>query len=154
MIKTFNSTILLRCVWDCHLMFNCHIPEFNQVQPWPWTTSDHLVHLGSSASVHPQYPDFSTILDHLDHWTIWLLGLSMTLYGLPHLDSIVSLPCHSLTSTCTRLTLRVPVLMPLRPLGTAPHSFLQILYLAAAWTSTFPKHAAFSPQTLPLYHTI
>ena len=44
----------------------------------------------------------------------------MTFYGLPHLDLIVSLSCHSLNLTCTRLALRDPVSMPLGSLGTAP----------------------------------
>ena len=79
---------------------------------------------------------------------------SMTFYGLPHLDLIVSLSCHSLNLTCTRLALRDPVSTPLESLGTAPHSFLRILYLAVARTSTFPEHAAFSLRTLPLYYTI
>ena len=44
----------------------------------------------------------------------------MTSYGLPHLDLIISLSCHSLNLTCTRLVLRDPVSMPLRSSGTAP----------------------------------
>ena len=44
----------------------------------------------------------------------------MTLYRLPHLDLIVSLSCHSLNLTCTRLGLRNPVSTPLGSLGTAP----------------------------------
>ena len=51
---------------------------------------------------------------------IRLLGLSMTFYGLPHLDSLVSLSCHSLNLTCTRLALRDPVSTPLGSSGTAP----------------------------------
>ena len=43
----------------------------------------------------------------------------MTFYGLPHLDSLVSLSCHSLNLTRTRLALRDPVSMPLRSSGTA-----------------------------------
>ena len=86
--------------------------------------------------------------------TVWSFRLSMTLYGLAYLDSIFLLPCHSLTSTCTRLTLRDPVLTPLGPLDTAPHSFLWILYLTAAWTSTFPKCTAFGLWPLSLYYTI
>ena len=44
----------------------------------------------------------------------------MTFYGLLHLDLIISLSCHSLNLTCTRLALRDPVSMPLRSSGTAP----------------------------------
>ena len=86
--------------------------------------------------------------------TIRPLGLSMTLYGLLHLDSIVLLSCHSLNLTCTRLILRNPVSMPLGSSGTTPHSFLWILYLPTARTSTFPEHTAFGLRTLPLYCTI
>ena len=44
----------------------------------------------------------------------------MTFYGLPYLDSVISLSCHSLNLTCTRLILRDPVSTPLRSSGTAP----------------------------------
>ena len=44
----------------------------------------------------------------------------MTFYGLPHLDSIISLSCQLLNLTCTRLALRDPVSTPLRSSGTAP----------------------------------
>ena len=44
----------------------------------------------------------------------------MTFYGLPHLDLLVSLSCHSLNLTCTRLALRDPVSTPLGSSGTAP----------------------------------
>ena len=44
----------------------------------------------------------------------------MTFYGLPHLDLLVSLSCHSLNLTCTRLTLRDSVSTPLGSSGTAP----------------------------------
>ena len=44
----------------------------------------------------------------------------MTFYGLPHLDLLVSLSCHLLNLTCTRLALRDPVSMPLGSSGTAP----------------------------------
>ena len=44
----------------------------------------------------------------------------MTFYGLPHLDLLVLLSCHSLNLTCTRLALRDPVSTPLGSLGTAP----------------------------------
>ena len=44
----------------------------------------------------------------------------MTFYKLSHLDLIVSLSCHSLNLTCTRLALRDPVTMPLGSSGTAP----------------------------------
>ena len=65
-----------------------------------WTTPDpwHRSHLGSLGS----------------------LRLSMTFYELPHLDLVVSLPCHSLNLTCTRLALRDPVSTPLGSSGTAP----------------------------------
>ena len=112
-------------------------PTLDYLGP-PWTTLDPLT------SVLPQITQITR--------TIRSLRLSMTLYRLPHLNSIVSLPSHSLTSTCTRLTLRDPVLTPPGPSGTAPHSFLQILYLAGAQTGTFSKCAAFSLQPLPLYY--
>ena len=96
----------------------------------PQSTLDHLDYL-----VHPQSPDLGPISGYLDYpwsptsvppritritWTIRLLGLSMTFYGLPHLDSLISLSCHSLNLTCTRLALRDPVSTPLGSLGTAP----------------------------------
>ena len=142
---------------------NCHITEFNQVQPRPRTTSVHLGSLGllGSPSVPSRTtrttPDPPTSVPPRITWiiqTIQLLRLSMTLYGLPHLDSIILLSCHSLTLTCTRLALRYPVSTPLGSSSTAPHSFLRILYLTVAQTSTFPKHATFSLRTLPLYYTI
>ena len=86
----------------------------------------------SDYSVHPQSPDLGPISDYSDHpWSptsvppritrnIQLLGLSMTFYGLPHLDLLISLSCHSLNLTCTRLALRDPVSMPLGSSGTAP----------------------------------
>ena len=146
----------------------CHILEFDQVQAWPGTTS---VHLGSSWTTQftlgpltsvPSWttwttPDPLTSVPPRITWiiqTIQSLRLSMTLYGLSHLDLIVLLSCHSLNLTCTRLALKDSVSMPLRSLGTAPHSFPWILCLAVAWTSTFPEHTAFGLQTLPLYYTI
>ena len=92
----------------------------------PRTTSEP-----SDYSVHPQSPDLGPISDYSDHpWSptsvppqitrnIRLLGLSMTFYGLPHLDSLISLSCHSLNLTCTRLALRDPVSTPLGSSGTA-----------------------------------
>ena len=44
----------------------------------------------------------------------------MTFDGLSHLDLIVSLSCHLLNLTCTRLALRDPVSTPLGSSGTAP----------------------------------
>ena len=85
----------------------------------------------SDYSVHPRSPDLGPISDYSDHlWSptsvppritrnIRLLGLSMTFYGLPHLDLLISLSCHSLNLTYTRLALRDPVSTPLGSLGTA-----------------------------------
>ena len=65
----------------------CHIPEFDQVQSWPWTTSDHLVHLGpsnfsliSDYSVHSWYPDLSPTWMA---WAIWPLGLYDLIWTIP-----------------------------------------------------------------------
>ena len=115
--------------------------------PWPWS---HLRLTQSTLDPPTSVPPRITWIIR----TIRSFRLSMTLYGLPHIDSIILLSCHSLNLTCTRLALRNPVSTPLRSSGTAPHSFLWILYLTTAWTSTFPEHAAFSLQTLPLYYTI
>ena len=130
-----------------YLLGTCYFLCLFLSYPWIWPSpTPTLDYLGPLTSVPPQ---ITRIIQ-----TIWSVGLSMTLYGLPHLDLIVLLSCHSLTSTCTRLGLRDTVSMPLGSLGTAPHSFLRILYLAAARTSTFPEHATFSLWTLPLYYTI
>ena len=97
----------------------CHIPEFDQAQPRPQTTSVHL----SPISGYSHYPWSPTLVPPQITWITWtirLLGLSMTSYGLPHLDLIISLSCHLLNLTCTRLILRDPVSMPLGSLGTAP----------------------------------
>ena len=112
---------------------SCHIPEFDQVLPQPRTTLDHLGLFGLLGS-----PLVSWSRSHLGllgppwsltlvppritwiTWTIQLLGLSMTFYGLPHLDLLISLSCHLLNLTYTRLALRDPVSTPLRSSGTAP----------------------------------
>ena len=151
-------------LWDTRpFLFAVISQKLTKVQPRPQTTSVHLGPLGLLDS--PSCPSQTTqsILGPPTSVppratriirTIWSLRLSMTLYGLPHLDSIVLLPCHSLNLTCTRLALRDPVSTPLGSSGTAPHSFLWILYLAVAWTSTSPEHAAFGLWTLPFYCTI
>ena len=71
----------------------------------------------------------------------------MTFYGLPHLDSLVSLSCHSLNLTCTRLALRIQCLRH-SDLWVLPPSIPRILYLPAARTSTFSEHDAFGLRTL------
>ena len=71
----------------------------------------------------------------------------MTFYGLPHLDSLVSLSCYLLNLTCTRLALRIQCLRHL-DLWVLPPSIPQILYLAVARTSTFSEHNAFGLRTL------
>ena len=150
-------------------------PEGNTVEDgpggWLCILDKHTIDSGCVISLNStkSSPDLGPISGYSDYpwsptsvppritwitWTIWLLRLSMTLYGLPHLDLIVSLSCYLLNLTCTRLALRDPVSMPLGSSGTAPHLFPRILYLAAARTSTFPKHTAFGLQTLPFYYTI
>ena len=114
----------------CYIVISPNSTKSSPDLRLPRSISDH-----SDYSVHPWSPDLGPILDYSDYpwsptsvppqitwitWTIWLLGLSMTFYGLLHLDSLVSLSCHSLNLTCTRLALRDPVSTPLRSLGTAP----------------------------------
>ena len=78
----------------------------------------------------------------------------MTLYGLFHLDSIISFPLSLTYPTCIRIALRIQCLHH-SDLQVLPPIYLPwILYLTTTWTSTFPEHAALGLQPLPCNCTI
>ena len=111
----------------------------------PWITWTTWFTLGPLTSV-PSWttPDPPTSVPPWTNqiiWTIQSLRLSMTLYGLPHLDSIISLSCHSLNLTCTRLPLEIQCLR---------HSDLRVLPpIHSSGSCTSPQlRLVLSPSTL------